>query len=188
MHIVREFIEEVSKTMEWLTDEALKLPDGQEDELLEEDSVTKRKYQESLAMNVRIEKDKIWKSLVSFATSITEERPTPSQTSATSNNDSSVSSLESLATGGQQTRNRAHVGGHPSRKASATQLPSFHRKQVIDFFKRARAAYGRTALCLSGGSTMGAYHFGHIRGLLEAGVLPNIISGTSAGSVVGAGK
>jgi len=67
-------------------------------------------------------------------------------------------------------------------------LTKVHREQMIDFFRRARTAYGRTALCLSGGSTMGSYHFGHIRGLLEAGVLPNIISGTSAGSVVAARK
>jgi predicted acylesterase/phospholipase RssA len=32
----------------------------------------------------------------------------------------------------------------------------------------------------------GLYHFGHARALIEAGVLPNIISGTSGGSVVGA--
>ena len=32
----------------------------------------------------------------------------------------------------------------------------------------------------------GLYHFGHVLGLLEAGVLPDIISGTSGGSVIGA--
>jgi predicted acylesterase/phospholipase RssA len=32
----------------------------------------------------------------------------------------------------------------------------------------------------------GLYHFGHVLGLLEAGILPHIISGTSGGSVVGA--
>lgn len=171
LHMVRDFIEEVARTMEWVTDEALKLP-FDPDELSDEDSEAKRDYQASLAMNVRIEKDKIWKSLVSFATSIAgDDKP------SNSTNGSSVSSLES-----------AQSGGYPTRKANATQLPSFHRKQVIEFFRRARAAYGRTALCLSGGSTMGAYHFGHIRGLLEGGVLPNIISGTSAGSVVAAGK
>lgn len=171
LHMVRDFIEEVARTMEWVTDEALKLP-FDPDELSDEDSEAKRDYQASLAMNVRIEKDKIWKSLVSFATSIAgDDKP------SNSTNGSSVSSLESTQS-----------GGYPTRKANATQLPSFHRKQVIEFFRRARAAYGRTALCLSGGSTMGAYHFGHIRGLLEGGVLPNIISGTSAGSVVAAGK
>jgi predicted acylesterase/phospholipase RssA len=33
---------------------------------------------------------------------------------------------------------------------------------------------------------MGLYHFGHILGLIEAGILPHIISGTSAGSIVAA--
>ena len=54
------------------------------------------------------------------------------------------------------------------------------------FLKRARAAYGRTALVLSGGAMLGCYHFGTIKALFEEGCLPNIISGTSAGSVVGA--
>jgi predicted acylesterase/phospholipase RssA len=31
----------------------------------------------------------------------------------------------------------------------------------------------------------GLYHIGHVLGLLEAGVLPDIISGTSGGSVIG---
>jgi len=60
------------------------------------------------------------------------------------------------------------------------------RKSVKTFLKRARAAYGRTALCLSGGAMMGCYHFGHVRALLDEGVLPHIISGTSSGSVVAA--
>jgi len=41
-------------------------------------------------------------------------------------------------------------------------------------------------LCLSGGAMMGLYHFGVVKALLEANLLPHIISGTSAGSVVGA--
>ncbi len=61
-----------------------------------------------------------------------------------------------------------------------------HREQVKTFLKRARAAYGRTALCLSGGAMMGCYHFGHVKALLEEDALPHIISGTSAGSVVAA--
>jgi hypothetical protein len=60
------------------------------------------------------------------------------------------------------------------------------RDQVKIFLRRARAAYGRTALCLSGGAMMGCYHFGHVMALFEEGVLPHIISGTSAGSVVAA--
>lgn len=60
------------------------------------------------------------------------------------------------------------------------------REQVKTFLKRARASYGRTALCLSGGAMMGCYHFGHVIALLEENVLPHIISGTSAGSVIAA--
>jgi hypothetical protein len=65
-------------------------------------------------------------------------------------------------------------------------LDEQQREQIKTFLKRARAAYGRTALCLSGGAMMGCYHFGHVRALLDEGVLPHIISGTSAGSVIAA--
>ncbi|KAL7578994.1 hypothetical protein ACA910_019040 [Epithemia clementina (nom. ined.)] len=64
-------------------------------------------------------------------------------------------------------------------------LPAVHRDQVLEFLKRARSAYGRSALCLSGGAMMGLYHFGVLKGLARQGILPRIISGTSAGSVVG---
>ena len=56
----------------------------------------------------------------------------------------------------------------------------------LSFFKRAKRAYGRTALCLSGGATMTFFHFGVIKALLDTGSLPNIISGASGGSLVGA--
>lgn len=57
-------------------------------------------------------------------------------------------------------------------------------EKVKIFLKRARAAYGRTSLSLSGGAMMGCYHFGVIRALLEEDTLPHIISGTSAGSAI----
>jgi len=65
-------------------------------------------------------------------------------------------------------------------------LRAQQREQVKTFLKRARAAYGRTALCLSGGAMMGCYHFGHVKALLEEDALPHIISGTSAGSAIAA--
>ncbi|KAK5171708.1 uncharacterized protein LTR77_003344 [Saxophila tyrrhenica] len=46
--------------------------------------------------------------------------------------------------------------------------------------------YGRTALCLSGGAGFAWYHFGLAKALLEAGQLPNIITGTSGGALVAA--
>ena len=56
----------------------------------------------------------------------------------------------------------------------------------VTFLDRARTAFGRTALCLSGGGMMGMYHLGTVRALFEEGILPNIISGASAGSMVAA--
>ncbi|KAI8975177.1 hypothetical protein BDF20DRAFT_877304 [Mycotypha africana] len=46
--------------------------------------------------------------------------------------------------------------------------------------------YGRTAFCLSGGAGFGYYHLGVIRALLDRGLLPSIMTGTSAGSLMGA--
>lgn len=49
-----------------------------------------------------------------------------------------------------------------------------------------RQAYGRTALLLSGGGTMGMMHIGVVKAMFEADVLPRVISGASAGSIVAA--
>ncbi|EDN08335.1 hypothetical protein HCAG_04845 [Histoplasma mississippiense (nom. inval.)] len=54
------------------------------------------------------------------------------------------------------------------------------------FFKQLETNYGRTALCLSGGATFSYYHFGVVKALLDNGVLPDIISGTSGGALVAA--
>lgn len=59
------------------------------------------------------------------------------------------------------------------------------RDKVV-FFRHLELNYGRTALCLSGGATFAYYHFGVIRALLDAGELPEIITGTSGGAVVAA--
>ncbi|MBW0491658.1 hypothetical protein O181_031373 [Austropuccinia psidii MF-1] len=54
------------------------------------------------------------------------------------------------------------------------------------FFRRAAIHFGTSALCLSGGATFGFYHFGVVRALLDAKLLPTVISGTSAGALVAA--
>ncbi|KAI8328819.1 acyl transferase/acyl hydrolase/lysophospholipase [Chlamydoabsidia padenii] len=46
--------------------------------------------------------------------------------------------------------------------------------------------YGRSAFCLSGGAGFGYFHLGVIRALLDQKLLPSIITGTSAGSLMGA--
>eukprot|EP00755_Sulcionema_specki_P008620 Sspe_Gene.41472::Locus_20047_Transcript_1_1_Confidence_1.000_Length_2121::g.41472::m.41472 len=53
------------------------------------------------------------------------------------------------------------------------------------FLLKAKMEFGNSALLMSGGAMMGIYHFGVIKALLYEGLLPKIISGTSAGSVVG---
>lgn len=54
------------------------------------------------------------------------------------------------------------------------------------FFRRVAKSLGTTALCLSGGATFGYYHFGVLRALLDAGLIPTVITGTSAGALVAA--
>ncbi|KAI7878138.1 patatin-domain-containing protein [Lichtheimia hyalospora FSU 10163] len=53
-------------------------------------------------------------------------------------------------------------------------------------FKLYSKNFGRTAFCLSGGAGFGYYHLGVIRELLDQKLLPPIITGTSAGALMGA--
>ena len=46
--------------------------------------------------------------------------------------------------------------------------------------------FGRTALCLSGGASFAYYHFGVVKALLEADLLPDVITGTSGGALIAA--
>lgn len=57
---------------------------------------------------------------------------------------------------------------------------------MVQQLQETRASFGRTALLLSGGGTFGMNHIGVIRALWESGMLPHIVSGASAGSIVGA--
>jgi len=59
-------------------------------------------------------------------------------------------------------------------------------KDKASFFRHLELNYGRTALCLSGGATFAYYHFGVVKALLDAGELPEIITGTSGGALVAA--
>lgn len=56
----------------------------------------------------------------------------------------------------------------------------------IEFFQRASHCYGRSALMLSGGGTLGYFHFGVLKALIEQELCPVVISGASAGSFVAA--
>ena len=65
-----------------------------------------------------------------------------------------------------------------------TDVDFLDRPQKLKLFKQARQNFGRTALMLSGGGAFGIYHFGVIQTLLEHGLLPDVISGTSMGAIV----
>ena len=53
-------------------------------------------------------------------------------------------------------------------------------------FKHLSTNFGRTALCLSGGATFAYYHFGVVKALLDAALMPEVITGTSGGALVAA--
>lgn len=55
---------------------------------------------------------------------------------------------------------------------------------VMEELLRTRQSYGRTALLLSGGGTFGMKHIGVVKCLWELRLLPRIVSGASAGSIV----
>jgi len=57
-------------------------------------------------------------------------------------------------------------------------------QQKLDFFYRANICFGRSGLMLSGGGVLGFYHLGVVKALIEQGLLPRVISGSSAGSLV----
>jgi NTE family protein len=62
--------------------------------------------------------------------------------------------------------------------------PLIDPQQKLEFFYRANVCFGRSALMLSGGGVLGFYHLGVVKTLLEQGLLPRVISGSSAGSLV----
>ena len=63
---------------------------------------------------------------------------------------------------------------------------TFSRERKLDFFRRVQQAFGRSALMLSGAGSLGPFHLGVSSALWEQGVLPEIVSGASAGAITAA--
>ncbi|KAI0677542.1 patatin-domain-containing protein [Trametes maxima] len=66
------------------------------------------------------------------------------------------------------------------------ETPDISNEEKKRFFKSANTNLGTSALCLSGGASFGYYHFGVVKAFLDQGLLPRVISGTSAGGLVAA--
>ncbi|HBS14216.1 MAG TPA: DUF3336 domain-containing protein, partial [Alcanivorax sp.] len=62
----------------------------------------------------------------------------------------------------------------------------FGLKQKLDFFETTGQAFGQSCLMFSGGAALGLFHIGVAKTLWEQGLLPSVISGSSAGSIVAA--
>lgn len=71
------------------------------------------------------------------------------------------------------------------------QFEAFDEKDVpfklkVDTLRRTSLCFGRTALMLSGAGSLGPFHLGVLKALIEQDLLPTVISGSSAGSIAAA--
>ncbi|KAJ8770479.1 hypothetical protein K2173_017970 [Erythroxylum novogranatense] len=57
-------------------------------------------------------------------------------------------------------------------------------EEKLSFMHETRHAFGRTALLLSGGASLGAFHVGVVKTLVKHKLLPRIIAGSSVGSIM----
>jgi len=189
-YIVSEFIDEVTTTLHWITDDALdsSIMEQQRERTSSTGSSSTSsisKYDEKLNQKTRDERDKIWKSIVSWAT--LDFDPKPKEKDGQSNRRPSNGSNDSSSHHDKKSPNGCRDGGNnPAATKTSSKKRQHHIHQLQEFLKAAKSSYGRTALCLSGGAAMGCYHFGHLYGLMECDCLPHIISGTSAGSAIAA--
>jgi NTE family protein len=66
------------------------------------------------------------------------------------------------------------------------EVEGFSSADKLKFFHEVALSYGRSALMLSGGATLGLFHVGVVKALYREDLVPNVVSGSSAGSVVAA--
>ena len=64
-------------------------------------------------------------------------------------------------------------------------VDSISFEEKLDFFQRASHCFGRSALMLSGSGTLLYFHLGVTRALFRERLLPDIISGSSGGALIG---
>jgi TAG lipase/steryl ester hydrolase/phospholipase A2/LPA acyltransferase len=66
------------------------------------------------------------------------------------------------------------------------EFTGFTTADKLKFFHEVALSYGRSALMLSGGATLGLFHVGVVKALFREDLVPSVVSGSSAGSVVAA--
>lgn len=64
------------------------------------------------------------------------------------------------------------------------EFDGFGFKEKLEFFETTGQAFGQSGLMLSGGAALGLFHIGVAKALWEEGLLPSVISGSSAGSII----
>ncbi len=64
------------------------------------------------------------------------------------------------------------------------EFDEFPLDEKVLFFKRTGSSFGRSGLMLSGGATLGMFHLGVIKALWQEQLLPRVITGSSAGSII----
>ena len=78
------------------------------------------------------------------------------------------------------------LGGEAGDSSDAANSVAAGALRRLRVFRDLRQSYGNTALCLSGGAANGYYHLGVVKALLHYEMLPKIVTGSSAGSLIGA--
>lgn len=67
---------------------------------------------------------------------------------------------------------------------ASAEFNGFNLDEKIQYFQGASQAYGQPSLMFSGGATLGLFHTGVCKALLEQDLLPNVFSGSSAGALM----
>ena len=57
-------------------------------------------------------------------------------------------------------------------------------QQKLDFFENCQLSYGQPAMMFSGGATLGLFHTGVCKALIEQDLMPTVLSGSSAGAMM----
>jgi len=68
---------------------------------------------------------------------------------------------------------------------ASTEHEEISHDEKIDFFRRAHHCFGQSALMMSGSGMLLYFHIGVVKALWQQDLLPNTLSGSSGGAVVG---